>query len=189
MKYLFYCLITLIPASLFSQQTIDTIEEPKYDATSMDIKSTNSFSFCSRLYKIPRDCDRKDQSNCCSFSSQVHLGQKLPITGQLGCYDGTSLFWTYFESEDQAKSGFEGYSPQIKKQANKFKQTKIKLFICNQEASAYKLNFTTYQGYKGNEIIAYVNMNGQYVFVQLHSQKELKSSIEMQPIFQQILKF
>ena len=191
MKHLCYCLVMLIPALSFAQQKIDTnlIEEPRYDTTSIEIESTNSFYFCSKLYKIPRDCDKEDQSNCCSFSSQVFLGYKSLSTGQLGCYNGTSLSWTYFETEDQAKSGFEGYSPQIKKQMKEFKQERIKLFICNQEAIAYKLNYTTIQGYKTHEIIAYINMNGQYVFVHVHSQKDLKSSTGMQPVFQQILKF
>ena len=61
MKHLFYWLVALIPAFSFAQQKIDTniIEEPRYDTTSIDIKSTNSFYFCSKLYKIPRDCDNK----------------------------------------------------------------------------------------------------------------------------------
>ena len=191
MKHLVYCLVALIPAFSFAQQKIDTniIEEPRYDTTSIEIQSTNSFYFCSRLYKIPRDCDKEDQSNCCSFSSQVFLNYKSLSTGQLGCYNGTSLDWTYFESEDQAKNSFDGYPAQIKKQMKEFKQEKIKLFICDQQAIAYKLNYTTIQGYKVYEIIAYINMNGQYVFVHLHSQKDLKSSNEMQPVFQQILKF
>lgn len=191
MKHLFYCLVALIPAYTFAQQKIDTnlIEEPKYDTTSIEIQSTNSFYFCSKLYRIPRDCDKEDQSNCCSFSSQVFLGHKSLSTGQFSCYNGTSLSWTYFESEDQAKSGFEGYSPQIKKQMKEFKQEKIKLFICGQETNAYKLNYTTFQGYKGHEIIAYVTINGQHAYVHLHSQKDLKSSKEMQPVFQQIIKF
>jgi len=70
-----------------------------------------------------------------------------------------------------------------------FKQEKIKLFICDQEAIAYKLNYTTIDSYKLNEIIAYVKINGKHVSVHVHSQKELKSSKEMQPIFQQILRF
>ena len=191
MKHLFYCLVALIPAFSSAQQTMDTniIEEPRYDTTSIEIQSTNSFYFCSRLYKIPRDCDKEDQSNCCSFSSQVFLSYKSLSTGQLSCYNGTGLSWTYFETEDQVKNSFDWYPPQIKKQMKEFKQEKIKLFICDQQAIAYKLNYTTIQGYKVHEIIAYINMNGQYVFVHLHSQKDLKSSKEMQPVFQQIIQF
>lgn len=191
MKYLFYCLVMLIPTLSFAQQKVDTniIEEPKYDTTSIEIESTNSFYFCSKLYKIPRDCDKEDQTNCCSFSSQVFLGYKSPSTGQLGCYNGTSLSWTYFETEDQVKNSFTGYTPQIKKQMKEFKQEKIKLFICDQESIAYKLNCTTHDGHKLNEIIAYATINGQHVFVHLHSQKDLKSSKEMQPVFQQIIRF
>ena len=191
MKHLLYCLVALIPAFSFAQQKADTgiVEEPRYDTTSIEIQSTNSFYFCSKLYRIPRDCDKEDQSNCCSFSSQVFLSYKSLSTGQFSCDNGTSLSWTYFETEDQAKNSFEGYPPQIKKQMKEFKQEKIKLFICGQEAIAYKFNYTTHQGYKLNEIIAYVAINGQHVSVHLHSQKDLKSSTQMQPVFQQILKF
>ena len=191
MKNVFCCLVALCPALSFAQQTIDTnrIEEPRYDTTSIEIRSTNSFYFCSRLYRIPRDCDKKDQSNCCSFSSEVHLRERTFVSSQFGCNDGTSLFWTYFDSANQAKSSFEGYSPQIKKQMKKFRQTEIKLFICDQEARAYQLNYTTNQGFNGYEIIAYATINGQHVWVQLHSQKELKSSLDLQPIFQQIILF
>ena len=191
MKHLFYVLAALAPVFSFAQQKADTsrVEEPRYDTTSIEIQSTNSFYFCSRLYKIPRDCDKEDQSNCCSFSSQVFLAHKSISTGQFSCYDGTSLSWTYFETEDQAKSGFEGYPPQIKKQMKEFKQEKIKLFICGQEAIAYKLNSTTHQGHKFTEIVTYGTINGQHVFVHIHTQKDFKSSTEMQPVFQQILKF
>ena len=191
MKHLFYCLVTLAPAFLFAQQKVDTsiVEEPRYDTTSIEIESTNSFYFCSRLYKIPRDCDKEDQSNCCSFSSQVLLGYKSFSTGQFSCYNGTSLSWNYFETEAQAKNSFDGYTLQIKKQMKEFKQEKIKLFICGQEAIAYKLNSTTHQGHKFTEIVAYVTINGQHASVHLHSQKELKSSKEMQPVFQQIIQF
>jgi hypothetical protein len=173
------------------QKMLDTtvIEEPRYDTTYIDISSTNSFSFCSKLYEIPRDCGKRNESNCCSFSSQVRLGEKLPNSGQLGCYDGATLMWTYCESEHDAKSVFEGHSPQIKRQMKKFSQTKIKLFICDQEADAYRLNYTTQDGIKLNEIISYARINGQSVFIHLLSDNELKSSKEIQPIFRQILHF
>ena len=191
MKQLFCLMLLLIPGFLFSQQSRDSnaVEEPIYDTTSIDIKSTNSFYFCSKRYKIPRDCDKKDQSGCCSFSSQIFLNQKLPVSGHLGCYDGTSLSWNYFETDEQARSSFEGYSPQIKRQMKKFNQTAIKLFICNQKVTAYKLNYTTFQKYRGHEIIAYGTINGQHVMVHLHSQKELNSNNDMQPVFQEIIKF
>src|SRR6187401_3066562 len=191
MKHLFYSLVALIPAFSFAQQKIDTniIEEPRYDTTSIEIKSTNSFYFCSKLYKIPRDCEKEDQSNCCSFSSQVFPGYKTLSTGHLGCYNDTSLSWNYFETEDKAKNSFDGYPPQIKKQMKEFKQEKIKLFICDQEAIAYKLNSTTHQGYKFTEIVTYGTINGQHVFVHIHTQKDFKSSTEMQPVFQQIVQF
>jgi len=167
----------------------NSIEQPKYDTTYIEIRSTNSFSFCSRLFKIPRDCNKKNESNCCSFSSEVHLHQKLPLAGQLGCYDGTSLFWTYYESEYEAKGTFEGYSPQLRRQMKKFKENKIKLFICNQETVGFQFTYTTVEGFTGHTIVAYANVNGQPVFIRVDSPKELKSSTQMRPVFQEILQF
>lgn len=187
MRSLLYLPLLLFPSFLFSQT--NNIEEPKYDTTSFDIKSTNSFYFCSKLYKIPRDCDKEDQSNCCSFSSQIYQNQKVMTSGQLGCYNGTSLSWTQFETAEIAKSSYDGYSPQIKNQMKKFKLTPIKFSICGQEVSAYKLNYTTSQGFKGYEIISYGTINGQHIMLQLHSQKELNTSSDLQSIFQQIVQF
>lgn len=191
MRLLFCLALAFIPAFLLSQQTKDKdlIEEPKYDTTSIDIQSTNSFYFCSKLYKIPRDCDKEDQSNCCSYSGQIFSNQKVPVTGQLGCYNGTSLSWTQFETMDLAKSSCEGYPPQIKEQMKNFTSATIKLFICQQEAKAYKINYTTQQGYKGYEIISYATINGQHIMLHLRSMKELNSSKDLQPIFQQIVQF
>ena len=171
MKHLFFCFLALNSTHSFAQQPPDTnrIEEPKYDTTSIELRSTNSFYFCSRLYRIPRDCEKEDQSNCCSFSAQVHSGEISLVSGGLACYNGTSLFWTYFDSADQTRSSFEGYTPQIKKQMKKFQQSEIKLFICDQEARAYKLNYTTYQGFNGHEIIAFVTINGHmFRFTYIH---------------------
>lgn len=191
MRLLLCLTVGFIPAFLLSQQTHDKdlIEEPKYDTTSIDIKSTNSFYFCSKLYKIPRDCDKKDQSNCCSYSGQIFQNQKVPISGQIACYNGTSLNWTQFETIDQARSSSEGYPPQIKKQMKKFTLSTIKFFVCQQEVQAYKISYTTFQGHKGYEIISYATINGQHIMLHLHSMKELNSSNDLSPIFQQIVQF
>jgi hypothetical protein len=99
------------------------------------------------------------------------------------------LLWMYFENDEQAKSSFEGYSPQIKKQMKKFKQVVIKLSILSQEVPAYQLSYTTAQKHKGYEIIAYGKINGHSLMIHLHSQKEVKLSDELHPVFQQLVKF
>ena len=191
MRLLFCLTVGFIPAFLISQQTADKdlIEEPKYDTTSIDIKSTNSFYFCSKLYKIPRDCDKKDQSDCCSYSAQIFPNLKVPMSGQLSCYNGTSLSWTQFETFDQARSSCEGYPPQIKEQMKMFASSTIKFFICQQEVQAYKISYTTFKGHKGYQIISYATINGQHIMLQLHSMKELNSSNDLSSIFQQIVHF
>ncbi len=190
MKYLILLFLISQSALLSAQQTStnDLPEEPVYDTTNIDIKSINSFYFCSKLYKIPRDCEGKDQSKCCSFSGHLRTEEKMS-SGQLGCYNGTSLFWMYFKNEEEAKSNLENYAPQIKKQMKKFSQKEIKLSLCGQETTAYKINYVTMEGHNGYQINAYGTINGQSVFIQLMSTKELKSSNEIQSVFQQIVKF
>ena len=187
-----FCLVSiLIPTFLFAQQAIDTssIEEPKYDTTSIEIRSKNSFYFCSKLYKIVRDCDKKSPSNCCNFYAQIHLREESPRSGELACDEGTSLYWTYHKTEGEAKSTFNNYPTQIKRQMKKFEQDRIKLSISNQEAIAYKISFTSPQGFKGYEIIGYTTVNGQPVLVRFMSDKEPTSSTKIPPVFQQILQF
>ena len=70
-----------------------------------------------------------------------------------------------------------------------FKQAEIKFVICNQETTAYKMSYTTMQGHNGYEIISYATINGQSVFIQLMSQKEIRSSRDLNAGFQQIVRF
>jgi len=190
MKSLLGLILLLQTAILFGQNPTgsDTIELPVYDTTSIEIRSTNSFYFCSKLYKIPRDCDSNDQSNCCSFNAQIHKALPGLMSGQISCYDGTSLFWTYFDNVSDAKQSFEGYPGQIKKQMKTFKQEDIKLFVCNTEVVATKLSYTTLQGYKLSEIRFYGTINGQTIHGHLSLQQK-KSSEELTPFFRQLVRF
>lgn len=191
MKSFIHLSLLLLPFFSFGQlaENNKTTGEPRYDTTSINIQSTNSFYFCSRLYKIPRDCDSENQANCCSFSCQVSSDADFPDNGQFACYDGTSIYWTYFETSDQARASFEGYSPQIKKQMKRFSQEERKVSICNQPAKAYALEYTTFQGYSSHEVIAYGTINGHHLMIHLHSQKKLKSNTDFQSLFQEIIRF
>ena len=109
--------------------------------------------------------------------------------GQIGCYDGTSLYWSYFDNEEMARSSFEGYAPQIKKQMKKFSQEAVTLFVCDKAVSAYKLTYTSLQGYEMTEVIFGGTVNGHPIFGQLRLQKKINTSAELSPLFQQIVKF
>ena len=191
MKYTFLLAIIFKTTISLGQTsaTIDSIEQPVYDTTSMDIKSTNSFYFCSILYKIPRDCDKKDQSNCCSFTSQVFTHEKNNRSGQIGCFNGTSLFWTYYDNEKTTKNNFESLLPQFQKQMKKFEQKEIKLTVCQKPVVAYRLDCTTPESYDFSQIIFYGNINGQNVIGQLYLHHNQKSSTDLGTLFQQIVQF
>jgi hypothetical protein len=192
MKYLFILILAFKASFSFGQnssQGKDSIQPPIYDTTNIDIQSTNSFYFCSKLYAIPRICDDKDQSKCCSFSAHITNWNKGRLDGQISCYNGTSLSWQSFDTEEIARQNFEGYPSQMKKQMKKFKQEEVKFFVCDNEVKAYRQSFTTLQGYDFTEIIFYGAINGQNILGHLSLHNKEKSSSELTQLFQQILRF
>ncbi len=167
----------------------DFIEKPIYDTINIEIESTNSFYFCSKLYAIPRNCNIVDQSNCCSYNSHISKWQKGEPNGQLSCDDGTSLFWINFDNLELAKRNFENTLIQQKGQMKEFKQDKVKFFVCDKEVPAYKLSLTTLEGYKFCKFTFYGTINGHSILGELFSDCKVGSSNDLSDVFQQIVRF
>ena len=191
MKYLFVLILAFKASFSFGQNLQDknSIQPPIYDTTNIDIQSTNSFYFCSKLYAIPRICDNKNQSKCCSFSAHITKWNKGRLDGQISCYDGTSLSWQSFDTEEIARQNFEGYPSQMKKQMKEFKQEEIKFFVCDKEVKAYRQSYTTLQGYDFSEVIFYGTINGQSILGHLLLPKKEKTSSMLSQLFQQLVRF
>lgn len=191
MKQLFFFLFSISVTTSFGQnsQTSDSIQPPIYDTTNIDIQSTNSFYFGSKLYAIPRICDNKDQSKCCSFTAHITKWNKGRLDGQISCYNGTSLSWSSFDTQEIARQNFEGYPKQMKKQMKKYKQEEVKFFVCDKEVKAYKQSYTTLQGNDFTDIVFYGTINGQSIIGHLSLNNKEKSSSELTPLFQQLVKF
>lgn len=191
MKHIFTLLIVFASVSLTSQEVnvTDSIPIPIYDTTSIDITSTNSFYFCNKLYTIPRDCNSSNQSNCCSYKSQITKFSKERQNGQISCYSGTSLHWYTNKTELDSKQNFDGYHPQIKQQMKKFKKEDIKLNVCGVLVSAYKLTYITHQNFENVEIVFYGTINEQNIVGHIHTSTNVKSSIDLPTLFQQLIMF
>ena len=191
MKYLFILILAFKASFSFGQnsQGKDSIQPPIYDTTNIDIQSTNSFYFCSKLYEIPRICDDKDQSKCCSFSAHITKWNKGRLDGQISCYNGTSLSWSSFDTEEIARQNFESYPGQMKKQMKKFKQEEVKFFVCDKEVKAYRQTCTTQQDYNFVQYIFYGIINGESIIGHLSVNNKVNSSKDLSPLFQQLIKF
>ena len=191
MRYFLFLILILMTVEIYGQHTSgsDSIHTPTYDTTSIDIKSIDYFVFCKKTYKIPRDCEGQDQSNCCSFSSQIMKGEKNITRGQLGCNNGTSLFWTYYESENESDIQFESSLDQLEKQMKVFTKYKVSLILCGKKIKGYKIICKNSNGYVINQIVAHGKINGRNVSIELSSQKELKSNEDIQPLIQEIVRF
>lgn len=177
--------------ALYGQSTndVDSLQPPTYDTTNIDIVSKNSFYFCKKLYTIPRICDNKDQSNCCSFNAQINKREGKFFGAQIGCNDGTTLHWTQFEKVELAKQYFESLPGQIKTQMKRFKQERVKFYVLNTELPAYKLTCTTDRGYSFVDFIFYGELNGEIIFGRFTPGKGIKSSNALSQFYQQFVRF
>jgi hypothetical protein len=191
MKHLFICLLIFKSTFSFGQvsQEKDSIEQPVYDTMNVEIKSINSFYFCSKLYKIPRNCNNNDQSKCCSYTTRISKFEKVHSNGQISCYDGTSLSWSKFDDEETAKENFEGLPTQMKQQMKYYKQDFIQFFVFDKEVKAYRQTCTTQQDYNFVVYIFYGTINGESILGRLSVKDNVTSSKELSPLFQQLVKF
>lgn len=197
MRYLLMSALFLKATFSFGQNKAvsDTIGQPVYDTTSVEIqiRSINSFYFGSKLYQIPKGCNVGIDSSCCTFETRIsksHYHQNTnDQSGNLNCYGNSGINWTYFDSLNIAKFNFESTLTQTKKQMKKFEQKWIKLFVCGKEVIACKVNYTTYQDNSFEQIMFYGNINDQNLLGYLWSTKSLNSSKNLSAFLQQIFKF
>jgi hypothetical protein len=194
MKLLFQIIFSFTSVISFSQgvKGQDTIPEPIYDTTSIRFESKNSFYFCSKLYKIPRECSEiyfDDFDNCCTFSTELGKWNRTIRHGFLTCEDGTSLSWQYYDSMAIAKMNFDNYPIQMKKQMKSFTKTKIKFFLCGIEVECYKQFNITSNNYSFVEYSFCGEINGQPLTGTLRMKKEIESSKKISKLFQQLVKF
>jgi len=196
MKNLFTLLFLFNVSFSFAQSLIkeDSIPEPIYDTTyRIKITSKNSFYFCSKKFRLPKDTVINNIQHESRFESDITKwkGKYNQITGSgfINC-DLVSLRWDYFKTIEGAKVEFNGYPDQIKNQMKDFKKEKIKLWVCDQEVEAIKMDYTPFQGKKSTMIIFYGKINGQNVFGNLSSyNNEITKSDELEPVYRQIIKF
>ena len=197
MKYLLVLTLFLKSTFSFGQKTAlaETIEQPVYDTTSVDmqLKSINSFYFGNKLYKIPAGCNEGIDSSCCTFDTRISKSHYRPYredrSGNLNCYGNSGINWSCFDSLNIAKFNFESHLTQTKKQMKKFKQERIKLFVCGKEVVACRINYTTYNDNSFEQIMFYGTINGQHLLGYLWSTKKLSSSNNLSDFLQQIFKF
>jgi hypothetical protein len=196
MKNLLTILFLFTVSFSFAQNVIkeDSIPEPIYDTTyRITITSKNSFYFCSKKFRLPKDTVINHLGYTSRFESDITKwkGEYNRMTGSgfVDCGRGY-LSWEYFKTIEGAKVEFNGYPDQIKRQMKDFKKEKIKLWVCNQEVEAIKINYTPFQGKKSTMIIFYGTINGHNVFGDLtYHRKEINASEDLAPLFKQIMKF
>lgn len=193
MKYSLLILLFVISMAAKSQSNSgsSSIPLPQYDTLSIDIKSTNSFYFAKKLYSIPRQCEDtiQVQSNCCSYDAQITKWSAHPQSAQISCYDGSSLRWTLFDTEQKARDFYESYPDQIRKQMKSFTQADIRLQVCNNAVTAKRMSYTTHDGYSVHELIFHGTINGEVMVGHVCFLNNVRSSKELTPFFQQFIQF
>jgi hypothetical protein len=178
MRHFFTAIFILFFSTAFGQ--VAKIDSSfAFTTNSMQVSRIDSFVFASRTYAIPRDCDKKDQSNCCSYLSNP---------GQVGCNNGTSLGWYFMPTLNIAKENVESIASQWEKQMKTFSKKKIICYLLDKEVEGFNISYSTKDGNKGSLIITSGVVDGKAVVLELGSQKELKKNNDIQPVFRQILK-
>lgn len=191
MKSLLIILLFVISVNAKSQSSSGSasIPLPVYDTLSIEIESTNSFYFGKKLYSIPRQCEDTIQTNCCSYNAQITKWSAHHVSAQISCYDGTSLRWTVFDTEQKGKDYYESYQNQIRKQMKSFNHSDVRLQVHNKDVTAKRLNYTTYDGHPVYDLIFYGTINGDVLVGHVIFLNNVMSSKELTAFFQQLIQF
>ena len=131
-----------------------------------DTKQIDSLTFCSNKYKVPVNCTAESEY-------------------QIQCKD-YSMMWLYMNGQmlqfmpDQFVNQMEG-------QLKKFKKQSITCYLLDTQVKGYKISFKKDNG-TGHQLIAYGEVNGQPVLVQLSLDKEPKSNDDIPDFPRQIIR-
>ncbi|HUC81314.1 MAG TPA: hypothetical protein VMR70_10385 [Flavisolibacter sp.] len=180
MKLLFFILVACSSFSTNAQEkaTKDSLRDFTFMANK-DSVLLDSFDFCGKYFKIPRDCNKKSLANCCS-------GQVRPA--QMACYNGNGLSWTYFNDINIAEQNVESFISQMVKQQKITIAEPITCNLMGKQVKAYRVACTTTENHKWNVIITSGVVFGQPVLVELRTEKPLLKNKELQPVFRQIVR-
>jgi len=178
MRQLVFFILLLCSNICFSQTsplgdnlTVSTFDTVKVyyedDARRIKIESKSQFPFCSRIYKIPKECYSRDSSNCCKYSTDKYEFQETACIGSLNCLNaftnGYSLNWFYTENISEAKRVTENTCKQLEEQSLSFKKKIVKCYILNKETEGYLYELTVNGNIKLYKLLSYGNYN-QYNF-------------------------
>ena len=193
MKSLLFSILTLTLTKIsFGQnaKSIDTIPRPIYDTISYQLRSTNSFYFCSNLYKIQNDCNSSIGEMCCYYQKDVYSKSDLyKFWGmeQINCNRGNYFYWNRINDEALAKLNFENSFPKEDKQFKSVDTSEIKLLVCGKETKAFKVTKTTNNNSTLHEILFYVTINNQSVIGHLSTENDVKTNNDIHPVIRQII--
>lgn len=189
MKNILSIIFLLFSIGCFSQTRTDSIGIPIYDTInkSITIRSTNYFPFCNKIIQISRLCEGQMQSNCCFYEAQISTGEMEPSSGQLGCFDGTSLFWHYLVNKETAQFNWENLIKSTKKQAKLFNLEPVLFYLDKQKINAVRVSYERTSGKMNHVIIATGNVNGQNVVIRFYTNTAIKKNDDVPSAYKQLI--
>jgi hypothetical protein len=146
-------------------------------ANTDQIKRTDSFVFVSRTFPIPRDCNNKDESNCCAYWSNPD---------QVSCGNGTGMTWDFFPTEEIAKQNADNWAS--KRDRKSVHKKEITCYVLGKEVKGWQTNVVNRDGLAFTAMYIWATVDGRAVLITLSSQKELKQNKDIPQVYKQILR-
>lgn len=178
MRHLFTAILTFLLLPALGQQGT-WVPSHTLGAAPAEHTRTDSFVLVSRTYALARDCDRQDQSNCCSFSYSDNQGS-------LGCYNGTALSWDYLPNAAIAARNVEHLALQTSQQVKTFKKEPVTCYLLGKEFKGYALTCAKKEDQVWYNILVSGEVDGQALVVQFHSPYKITRNEQLQPLYRQV---
>ncbi len=185
------CLI-IFSVNLCAQpaKTQQALPAPRYDTSQIEVRSYNSFWFCSRLFPITDVCDSSNSfRNCSYYTNRLSPYHNIKNSGQLVCSGNISFAWFEAESEEKAKQDFEWRSEAQNQKQKSYREENIDFYILDKKAPAYKQHTTSQSNLSSVTIHFYATINGHHIYGMINMLKDIKTSRDLPADLQQLIRF
>ena len=158
-----------------------------------ELENSRQFTFCSKIYQLPSNCDTPYTPNCCVFSTNVYEIQNTILQGSVNCFNtqtnGYCLNWLYTQDVSGAKLIFQDMTSQIEKQWISFKKKTVKCYILNKETEAYLYDAVANGNIKISHLFTFGSYNQFNFFIDYISMGKLISTEDIPNSLRGIIRF
>jgi len=143
--------------------------------------NTDSFTFCNKTFKVPRDCSDKSLYNCCIYGNSSLV---------CGSEKGDFMNWYYLPTLDLARQIFEG-SLETRESTNtgKISKRQVNWYLLGVKTTSWYIEAESNMGLKTYVVLSYGTVNGKFVVTEYYAHARITQNYILPKVFREIIRW